>query len=97
MLDNIVLAQEANTWAEESYQELVILFLDFEKAYDRINWTFLEQMMRIKGFAEEWIGWVRALYVDASTEVVVNGSHQLSRPSHNLSGNGQDATSWDTV
>jgi hypothetical protein len=28
----------------------VILKLDFEKAYDKINWEFLQQTLRIKGF-----------------------------------------------
>jgi hypothetical protein len=29
----------------------VILKLDFEKAYDKVKWTFLQQTLRIKGFS----------------------------------------------
>jgi hypothetical protein len=28
-------------WVEESDQRLVLLLLDFEKVFDRINWDFL--------------------------------------------------------
>ena len=74
ILNNVVLAQEAIVWAKESRQDLVVLLFDFEKTYDRLSWIFLEETLCKKGFAEEWIKWVRAMYVDATTEVVVNGS-----------------------
>ena len=31
----------------------VILKLDFEKAYDKVNWLFLQQTLRLKGFTEK--------------------------------------------
>ena len=36
----------------------VILKLDFEKAYDKVQWDFMENVMRGKGFSEIWISWV---------------------------------------
>ena len=73
ILDNVFLAYEAMEWATESKQDLVVLFLDFEKAYDRINWTFLQETMRTQGFSEEWISWTSSLYKGAHTSVLVNG------------------------
>jgi hypothetical protein len=32
----------------------VILKLDFEKAYDKVKWSFLQQTLRMKGFSDEW-------------------------------------------
>jgi hypothetical protein len=32
----------------------VILELDFEKAYDKVKWSFLHQTLRMKGFSDEW-------------------------------------------
>lgn len=37
ILDNVFCAYEAMEWARESNQDLVILLLDFKKAYDRVN------------------------------------------------------------
>jgi hypothetical protein len=34
-------------------QSRVILKLDFEKAYDKINWTFVQQTLRMKGFSSQ--------------------------------------------
>jgi hypothetical protein len=41
VLDNTFLAQEAQDWAEESNQDLVLVLLDFEKVFDMIEWSFL--------------------------------------------------------
>lgn len=46
ILDNVFLAYEAMEWAKESHQDLVILMVDFQKAYDRINWTFFKSAMK---------------------------------------------------
>jgi hypothetical protein len=36
----------------------LILKIDFEKAYDRVRWAFLEEVMRGKGFPQKCISWV---------------------------------------
>ena len=36
----------------------IILKLDFEKAYDKVNWDFLQQTLRMKGFAPIWCKWI---------------------------------------
>lgn len=60
-------------WARESKQNLVILLLDFEKAYDRVNWSFLQQSMTKLGFCQTWIKWTSTLYKRGKTLVLVNG------------------------
>lgn len=74
IFDNIVLATEAVEYARESKQNLVILLLDMEKAYDRVNWTFLEDSMEKLGFLALFIKWTSALYRGASTAILVNGN-----------------------
>jgi len=32
----------------------LILKLDFEKAYDKLNWTFLFDCLKYRGFGEKW-------------------------------------------
>lgn len=35
-----------------------VLKLDFEKAYDNVEWGFLISVMRQMGFGEIWCGWI---------------------------------------
>ena len=32
----------------------MIFKVDFEKAYDRVKWPFLQQALRMKGFEQAW-------------------------------------------
>ena len=73
ILDNIFLAFEAIEWTLENKQDLSMLLLDFEKAYDRVNWTFLRQAMERMGFHTTWINQVLSLNENASASVIVNG------------------------
>jgi len=74
ILDNVFMAQEALGWAEESEQNLVLLLLDFEKAFDRIEWGFLFTALAKLGFSGTWVSWVGSLYQTASSTIKVNGA-----------------------
>jgi hypothetical protein len=50
----------------------VILKLDFEKAYDKVNWEFLQQTLRIKGFSQKWCHWINQFVSKGSVGVKVN-------------------------
>jgi hypothetical protein len=73
ILDNIFIAQESLSWAEESNQDLVLLLLDFEKAFDRIEWGFLFGALERLGFRGTWIRWVKALYKGVTSAMRMNG------------------------
>jgi hypothetical protein len=73
ILNNVFLAYEAMEYAKESSQDLIILMIDFEKAYDRINWSFLKATMLKLGFSAQWIEWTATFYQEAETQVLVNG------------------------
>ena len=67
ILDNIFTFSEATEWAQHSGQHLAILLLDFEKAYDRVDWSFLEGTLSRFGFPDEWIRGISSLYRSASS------------------------------
>jgi hypothetical protein len=48
--------------------------VDFEKAYDSVEWSFLDYMLRRFGFCEKWIDWIRACVFSGNMSVLVNGS-----------------------
>jgi hypothetical protein len=73
ILDNVFMAQEGLNWAEESNQDLVLLLLDFEKAFDRIEWGFLFKALERLGFSQTWVHWVTSLYLDVTSAINLNG------------------------
>jgi hypothetical protein len=36
----------------------VLVKIDFEKAYNKVKWRFLKQVLRTKGFDAKWCQWV---------------------------------------
>ena len=50
ILDGVVTIHEVFHELRRTKQEGVILKLDFEKAYDRVNWDFLQEVLLKKGF-----------------------------------------------
>jgi len=53
--------------------EFVLLKEDFEKAYDRVEWRFLEMCLRIMNFGSKFCSWVRGILGNVSAVVLVNG------------------------
>jgi hypothetical protein len=47
--------------------------LDMSKAYDRVEWSFLEAMMRTMGFVEKWIYLIMVCVRTVTYAVLVNG------------------------
>jgi hypothetical protein len=50
----------------------VILKLDFKKAYDKVNWSFLQQTLRMKGFSKKWCLWINEFVSKGSVGIKVN-------------------------
>ena len=50
----------------------LILKIDFEKAYDKVNWNFLLQSLRMKGFSSKWIEWIKSFISGGSVAININ-------------------------
>jgi hypothetical protein len=50
ILDGVVILHEAVHELHTKKMNGVIIKLDFEKAYDKVKWSFLQQTLRMKGF-----------------------------------------------
>jgi len=49
--------------------------MDFEKAYDLVNWDFLIYMMSRLSFCAKWIRWINGYLESSHVSILVNGSH----------------------
>jgi hypothetical protein len=45
--------------------EGLAVFLDFAKAYDRVNREYLFRVIEKQGFGSHFLAWIRLLYVDS--------------------------------
>jgi hypothetical protein len=57
----------------QSKREILILKLDFEKAFDTVEHSAIIHVMTHLGFPERWISWVRAILSSGSSAVLLNG------------------------
>ncbi|KAL4367600.1 hypothetical protein GQ457_05G015000 [Hibiscus cannabinus] len=75
--DNILIAHEIihsqKTIGTRPYQGAAIK-LDMEKAFDRVEWGFLKEVMLRMGFSGNWVGLLMRCITTVSFSVRVNGS-----------------------
>uniref|UniRef100_A0A8C5LKV7 Reverse transcriptase domain-containing protein n=1 Tax=Leptobrachium leishanense TaxID=445787 RepID=A0A8C5LKV7_9ANUR len=68
----------ALTLAHSSKTELLFFSADAEKAFDRVRWSYLFEVLRQMGLPGGFLGLISALYSSPSARVRINGA--LSRP-----------------
>lgn len=52
------------------------LKLDMSKTYDKVEWPFLEEIMKRLGFGEKWINLVMVCVKSISYSILVNGEQK---------------------
>ncbi|GAU10511.1 hypothetical protein TSUD_420810, partial [Trifolium subterraneum] len=74
ILDGILIANEIVDEAKRENKELIMFKVDFEKAYDSVDWDYLNDVMTNMNFPTKWRGWIMECITSASASVLVNGS-----------------------
>lgn len=59
IMEGVVVLHEVLHELKRSKKKGLVLKIDIEKSYDRVRWTFLEQVTIEKRFPKEWISWVK--------------------------------------
>ncbi|GKB91387.1 RNA-directed DNA polymerase, eukaryota, reverse transcriptase zinc-binding domain protein [Tanacetum coccineum] len=72
--DNIMLAQELfKGYDRKVGPKRVALKVDIQKAYDTVNWQFLEDILRGFSFHDKMVKWVMTCVTTTSFSICVNG------------------------
>jgi hypothetical protein len=60
-------------YANENHLPGILAFIDFEKAFDTVNWNFIYRTMEKMNFGPYFINCFKTLYNDISTMIINNG------------------------
>lgn len=73
ILWNLQLIRDAISWAQDRALPLMLVSLDQEKAFDRVNHGFLFRILGRFGFGEQFLRWINIMYTGAGSRVNLNG------------------------
>ncbi|CAN1776232.1 Transposon TX1 uncharacterized 149 kDa protein [Linum perenne] len=75
IVDNVLVAAETlhtmNTRRYAKFGEIAVK-IDISKAFDRVEWDYLEMILRRLGFADKWVKWMTMCVTSVQYSVVVN-------------------------
>ena len=71
--ENVSFLRDVVHFASSSDVPVAILSLDQEKAFDRVDWSFLRRTLCHMGFGPDFVHWVDVLYGGVQSAVNVNG------------------------
>ncbi|GJR02184.1 transposon TX1 uncharacterized [Tanacetum coccineum] len=74
ILDGVLIVNETMEFMKKKKQKGIDFKLDFEKAYDSIEWGFLMAIKKKMGFGNKWCKWVDSCLRSTSISILVNGS-----------------------
>ena len=60
-------------YTKDSNKPGILFFIDFEKAFDSLEWDFLNKCLELFNFGPEFIRWVNIFYKNIQSCVINNG------------------------
>ena len=72
ILESVVMAHEVIHEIKKLGSHGLVLKLDYEKAYDRVSWEFLFDMLHLRGFGPKWISWIKSTLINSTFSVRIN-------------------------
>lgn len=71
--ENVAFLRDVVDYATWSNSPVALLSLDQEKAFDRVEWSFMRDTLLAMGFGPSFVSWVDLFYCDVQSAVDVNG------------------------
>lgn len=74
ILDRVLIANELIDSRLRSGKPGILCKVDFEKAFDHLNWDFLDEFFQLMGFGSKWRQWIRCCVEFTRFSILINGS-----------------------
>jgi hypothetical protein len=58
---------------KKSKKDMIILKLDFEKTFDKLEHEVILQVMHHKGFGPKWLMWMKMIMDSGTSSIILNG------------------------
>jgi hypothetical protein len=71
--ENFVYAMELVQCCHKRRTPMLVIKLDFAKAFDTVNWDALDTIMQARGFSTTWRRWMMEILHSSRSAVLVNG------------------------
>jgi hypothetical protein len=72
ILEGVVVPHETIHELHRKKMDGVLFKIDFEKACDKVKWSFLQQALRMKGFPPKWRNWIACFILGGIVGIKVN-------------------------
>jgi hypothetical protein len=73
ILDSVILAHEVIHSLQKTKMPGMLLKLDLSKAFDKISWAYMKDLLLVFGFDKLWVTWILNLTSTAFFSILVNG------------------------
>uniref|UniRef100_A0A803PZS1 Reverse transcriptase domain-containing protein n=1 Tax=Cannabis sativa TaxID=3483 RepID=A0A803PZS1_CANSA len=73
ILDSVLIANETVEEYRSRGKKGFVFKIDLEKAYDCVDWDFLDLVLKEKGFGELWRKWIRGCVSSTLFSLLING------------------------
>lgn len=73
IFDNLTLFRDTLDYINLTGEPGILVSLDQEKAFDRVDRSFLSNVLQKFGFGSSFLRWISILYHDAAMRIIVNG------------------------
>ncbi|GMJ02301.1 hypothetical protein HRI_003899300 [Hibiscus trionum] len=77
IVDCALIVNEIVDELKRNKREAVIFKADFRRAYDTVDWNFLDFIMGKMGFGKKWRKWIQLCISTPSISILINGSPSI--------------------
>lgn len=74
ILDEILIANECMEEMKKKGRKGIVCKVDLEKAYEHVNWEFLDYVLSLKGFGQRWRKWICGCVTSVHYALLINGT-----------------------